>query len=149
MRKCACENVQKMHARKPRKMRRKDCGQVPPERLPACMLHRIRLASSRSRQALRPLPEHPMQRASRHRVPCMALCFEANVSPGFEHSKKRWKMVLIYSQHIWFFFVFFWGDVTVSSLFISRPGQTVVTNFIYKMQGDAIHDVIVIFVILL
>ena len=69
--------------------------------------------------------------------------------PGFEHSKKRWKMVLIYSQHIWFFFVFFWGDVTVSSLFISRPGQTVVTNFIYKMQGDAIHDVIVIFVILL
>ena len=58
-------------------------------------------------------------------------------------------MVLIYSQHIWFFFVFFWGDVTVSSLFISRPGQTVVTNFIYKMQGDAIHDVIVIFVILL
>ena len=35
----------------------------------------------------------------------------------FEHSKKRWKMVLIYSQHIWFFFVFFWGDVTVSSLF--------------------------------
>ena len=67
----------------------------------------------------------------------------------FEHSKKRWKMVLIYSQHIWFFFVFFWGDVTVSSLFISRPGQTVVTNFIYKMQGDAIHDVIVIFVILL
>ena len=52
----------------------------------------------------------------------------------FEHSKKRWKMVLIYSQHIWFVFVFFWGDVTVSSLFISRPGQTVVTNFIYNIQ---------------
>ena len=52
----------------------------------------------------------------------------------FEHSKKRWKMVLIYSQHIWLFFVFFWGDVSVSSLFISRPGQTVVTNFIYNIQ---------------
>ena len=71
----------------------KDCGQVPPERLPACMLRSIRLASSRSRQALRPLPEHPMQRASRQRVPCMALCYkvEDNVSHlNIQKNAGRW-----------------------------------------------------------
>ena len=123
MRKCASENVQCMHAKMCKKCMHaslaKCAGKTVDKSLPNACPHAC-FAAYAWPAADRARPCAPF-RSTQCNVPAGTACRASRcvLKPTsqrltFEHSKKRWKMVLIYSQHIWFFFVFFWGDVTVS-----------------------------------